>query len=343
VWNAFWALGLGNAFPDLALGAAGVDVFFVISGFIMVYVSEPLFGQKDSPKKFFVRRVIRVVPLYWMFTTLALIGWHGLRLPSNMTWLNVVGSFLFIPTTNLDGTTEPLLFVGWTLNYEMFFYVVFAAATLLSRRTAVLAVTAFFLVIVILPHLLGIQLAAPFAVWRSPIVFEFAFGMWIALAFREGLRVPRWLSWVLIAAGVATLIRAYLIGYYSQVGHVVGWGGSAAMIVAAVVLADVKPATSSIWRGLVFLGDASYALYLVHTLIPKLPFWTSWLIDPAVHNWLYAAMLTCASISVAIIVHLAIERPVTAYLRRKIEPLLAQRLPQNRAASSPDCRPSNRR
>jgi peptidoglycan/LPS O-acetylase OafA/YrhL len=239
-----------------------------------------------------------------------------------MTWLNVVGSFLFIPTMNPNGATEPLLFVGWSLNFEMFFYVAFAAATLLSRRMAVIAVTTLFLIIIILPRLLG----APFAFWRSPIIFEFAFGMWIALVYREGLRIPRWISCVLIAAGAALIIGAYSIGHFNQIGRVAGWGGGAAMVVAAVVLADVKPATSPIWMGLAFLGDSSYALYLVHTLVGQLLFLTLWFIDPAAHILLFAAMLTIATISVAIIVYLAFERPVTAFLHRKTEPLLAQRL-----------------
>src|ERR1700733_8304140 len=106
--------------PDFFLGAVGVDLFFVISGFIMVYVSEPLFGQKSSPTTFFVRRVVRIVPLYWMITVAILIGGHSLGLRPNTTWLNIVGSFMFIPTTHADGTTEPVLLVGWTLNYEMF-------------------------------------------------------------------------------------------------------------------------------------------------------------------------------------------------------------------------------
>jgi peptidoglycan/LPS O-acetylase OafA/YrhL len=267
-----------------------------------------------------------------MLTAVTLIGWHGFRLPPNTTWLNVVSSFLFIPTTRPNGATEPLLSVGWTLNYEMFFYVVFTAAMVMSRSIAVAAVTAFFLLIVILPHLLGVSLAVPFSVWCSPIILEFVFGMWIAMVYRAGLRVSPWVSYVIIAAGVTIISLSYFHGFgtigfgFVTIGRLVGWGGGAAMIVAAVVLADVKPATSPIWIGLAFLGDASYALYLVHTLIPRFMFWTSWIIDPAAHIWLYAAMLISVTIGVAIIGHLGFERPVTAFLRRETKPLLAERL-----------------
>ncbi len=318
--------------PNSIFGTFGVDLFFVISGFIMVYVSESLFGQKTSPATFFVRRVVRIVPLYWMITLAILIGGHSLGLAADTTWLNVTGSFLFFPTTHPDGGTGPVLLVGWTLNYEMFFYVVFAIATLLSRKIAVIAVTMFFLVVVIVPRLFRIPLDNLFgAFWCNPMVFEFAFGMWIALIFREGLRISRWVSYVLIAAGLALLILTYFYNFFgfsdfATLGRVTGWGGSAAIIVAAVVLADVKPATSPIWMGLAFLGDASYALYLVHTLIPNFLFWVPWLIEPAGHAWLDAAILASAAVGLAIIVHLTFERPVTAFLHRKTEPFLA-RLP----------------
>jgi exopolysaccharide production protein ExoZ len=331
LWSFFWTLGLGGAFPNFDFGAAGVDLFFVISGFIMVYVSESLFGRRGSPVKFFVRRVVRIVPLYWILTAVTLIGWHGFRLPPNITWLNVASSFLFIPTTHPNGATEPLLSVGWTLNYEMLFYAVFAAATLLSRSVAVIAVTAFFLLIVTLPWLLSISLTAPFAVWRSPIVFEFVYGMWIALIFRKGLRIPGWISCVLVAAGLALMVGAYVDGFaafgfgFVTIGRVIGWGGGAAVVVAAMVLADVKPATSPIWMGFVFLGDTSYALYLIHTLIPPFLFRALWFVDPAAHIWLYAAMLTSATVSAAVVVHLVFERPVLAFLHVKIGSL-TQRL-----------------
>jgi len=60
--------------PGSIFGTFGVDLFFVISGFIMVYTSEPLFGQKTSAATFFVRRVVRIVPLYWMITLAIFCG-----------------------------------------------------------------------------------------------------------------------------------------------------------------------------------------------------------------------------------------------------------------------------
>jgi len=89
-------------------GAAGVDLFFVISGFVMVYISKPHFGQGDTWMTFILRRIIRIVPLYWLVTTFyAFSGGHPLH--------QIISSYLFIP--DVEGA-PPLLAQGWTLRYE---------------------------------------------------------------------------------------------------------------------------------------------------------------------------------------------------------------------------------
>ena len=129
-------LGLTGVVPPLLLGAAGVDLFFVISGFIMVYSSEPLFGRPHAPRVFLLRRLSRIVPLYWAATSfllgyLLLVGVAFVRV--NLPWDVILTSYAFIPFPRRDGLMMPVLNVGWTLNYEMFFYLVFAAAILLPR------------------------------------------------------------------------------------------------------------------------------------------------------------------------------------------------------------------
>ena len=128
-----------NALP----WASGVDLFFVISGFVMVYASAELFGRRSSPMTFMARRLIRIVPLYWGATTLFLVV--ALATPSSVSQAgfglaDVVMSYAFLPTSRPDGTIQPIYSLGWTLNYEMFFYVVFAACIVLPRRRALAAV-----------------------------------------------------------------------------------------------------------------------------------------------------------------------------------------------------------
>jgi len=128
--------GLGG---QLTVGDAGVDLFFVISGFIMLHVHRNDFGRPGAPLRFMLRRILRIVPIYWLLTTLALVflifapqlfttHYRGIYLP----W--IVGSYLFLPIAPPDWNATPVVGVGWTLNYEMFFYAVFAGALLLPRR-----------------------------------------------------------------------------------------------------------------------------------------------------------------------------------------------------------------
>src|SRR5215510_5466128 len=124
-------------FPPL-YGPFGVDIFFVISGFVMVYSSERLFGRPDAPIKFFARRFVRIVPLYWAAT--AILVWFVVPYASTKA---VLGSLLFTPRIPSEA---PLLYVGWTLIFEMFFYTVFAVALLAKRRVAVVAGAGVFLI-----------------------------------------------------------------------------------------------------------------------------------------------------------------------------------------------------
>jgi exopolysaccharide production protein ExoZ len=100
--------------------AAGVDLFFVISGFVMVYASDELFGRLDAPRLFIVRRLIRIVPLYWAATTLFLLV--ALTARSSVSEgigsvTNVIMSYAFLPTRRPDGSIQPIYSLGWTLNY----------------------------------------------------------------------------------------------------------------------------------------------------------------------------------------------------------------------------------
>ncbi len=125
---------------------AGVDLFFVISGFIMVYASRRLFGTPRAGAQFMARRIARIVPLYWLATSLALIllGYEAARGKGAFpgVW-EILASFGFIPFARpQDGLVQPVTGVGWTLNYEMFFYAVFALFVGLARTRAVPAVAA---------------------------------------------------------------------------------------------------------------------------------------------------------------------------------------------------------
>ena len=124
-----------------AFGNTGVDLFFVISGFIMVVtVTE----RPQSPSQFFRHRVARIVPLYWLVTlavfTLALVA-PVLLQSTKANPAELLKSLAFIPYPRSDGQMHPLVFVGWTLNYEMMFYALFAVGMLFARKATGFAFT----------------------------------------------------------------------------------------------------------------------------------------------------------------------------------------------------------
>ncbi len=304
----------GLPLPDLLVGAAGVDVFFVISGFVMVYSSTRLFGRPDAPAIFITRRLGRIVPLYWICTAVTaalfvVLKWTDAA--AQVTPANLLRSFLFIPYARPDGTWLPILEVGWTLNFEMMFYAMFALAILLSARSAVWTLSAVMAACVLVGR--SVALPLPFSFWCNPIILEFCFGMWLALAHLSGLRLARWLSHVLFWGGIAAFGLGYLIPPATDLRPLV-WGLPAAAIVAAAVLTPDR-ARSPV---LVYLGAASYSLYLVH--VPALIVVASAAaylrIDVAAWWPLYAAVLGVAVIALPVAVHVAIERPIVAALRR---------------------------
>jgi hypothetical protein len=186
-------VGSRDALPDMTVGAAGADLFFVISGFIMVYSSEALFAAPGASRIFFARRLLRIVPLYWAMTLL-LIGFY-LVIGMDLTKLgisagSIVASFAFLPYPRISGEMIPVYDLGWTLNCEMFFYAVFACAIVLPRRRAVLCIVFLFAALATL-NLMSGPFPQPLAFWCDPLILEFCFGMLIALAYRAGVRLPR--------------------------------------------------------------------------------------------------------------------------------------------------------
>ena len=310
--------GEPGPFRNFLLGAAGVDLFFVISGFVMVYSSESLFGRADGPRRFFLRRLARIAPLYWAVTIaiiLYIYAVHGARLWDIYTPASLVASFLFWPYPRVDGFAFPVHLLGWTLNFEMFFYAVFAAAILLPRRAAIAVIVVVFAALVTLGR--HVTLPLPFQFWANSIILEFCYGMVIALLYREGVRLPRAAAWALGAAAVAGFAAA---ATPNSEWRVLFWGLPSAALVASCALSEStwRPGRAGRFFGL--LGDASYSLYLVHPLTFPLVRWTigRWF-DFSSVPWLYAAIAYAAAIAASIVCYLIFEKPITRALQRRLK------------------------
>jgi exopolysaccharide production protein ExoZ len=175
------------------LGNFGVYVFFIISGFIMVHICWESFGQPVAAASFLRRRMIRIVPLYWL-ATVAALAYHKLSAThgSDAGWLELVYSLAFIPYSGDDGSWTPILGQGWTLNYEIMFYLIFALGLSFRRQIALPAVGVILGTLVIIGPLLPNETLTYLA---SPIVLWFLLGMALAtLWHRWDLREPEWLA-----------------------------------------------------------------------------------------------------------------------------------------------------
>lgn len=313
-----YGLKWGDAVPMMLTAGAAADLFFVISGFVIVYASEPVFGHADAPRVFLLRRLARTVPLYWLTSGLVLAV-ILLTYPSLDAAVHsvgtVAGSFAMFPYLRPGGAPFPLNPPGWTMPYEMFFYVVFAVAILLSRARAVIAVAALFVALVIVGRLA--TLSQPLAGWCDPLILDFCFGMGIALAYRAGVRLPRGAAYALVGAAIAAYAASVAWGPFIA-WRVVEWGIPGTFILAAVVLRP-QPVPGRIIRALAFLGAASYSIFLTHYLVLPIPRRIlSRFIEIPYAPWTLAFLLLVFAVVVGIVVHLLFERPLTRFLYRRI-------------------------
>jgi len=251
------------------VGSSGVDIFFVISGFVMTISSDPLRRARHPARVFMARRLERIVPLYWLMTTLKIamvLAAPGLAINALGGWRHVADSYLFTPGLFAHGGRDPVVVVGWTLDYEMAFYVLFAIA--LAARASLLKVVAPVLIVAaLLAPLVAMHPIPMLAVYCQPIVLEFLFGILLARAVQRWGAPPVWLSVVLLMAGFGVLFG---VSWQTiSVWRVIFWGLPAwAIVTGAVGLERKFGALMPRW--ILALGDASYSVYLVHTFV--LPF-----------------------------------------------------------------------
>ncbi|NKJ02910.1 peptidoglycan/LPS O-acetylase OafA/YrhL [Novosphingobium sp. SG707] len=251
-----------------ALGANGVRLFFVISGFVMVVSSQRLIGAARRAQVFAMKRILRIVPLYWLVTSVklvALLAAPAVVLHAKVDWGYVIRSYLFIPAVNVDGEIKPLLGVGWTLNFEMFFYALFALALLIRIRPLLLIAP-------VLVLLSGLSLLhAPdwppeLLFWSDPIILDFLAGMVLAGWVGQGKALPVPVAALSALAGLGWLFVPWLHPIVpGLVGSLLTTLAAGVVVAGAVALEPVLGPRMP--RFALFMGAASYSLYLVHPLV----------------------------------------------------------------------------
>ncbi|WP_454850744.1 acyltransferase family protein [Rhizobium binxianense] len=323
------AEGIAVRHLPIQLGA-GVDLFFVISGFVITFTSQRYLTAPGGWSQFLVRRLIRILPLYWSALTLRLVLLSAaavVGVKEAPTFAAVLTSYLFIPYDSMGygpAYPFPILDLGWTLNYEMFFYAVFAAAIFLARGRAV-GVAATFLVAGVAVTSLWKPGILVLDFWFRPIVLEFIAGMLIAVAYGKGFRLPLALAPFLVIAALClwTLIDMRMFesyggpGFYSFPRFFVFGGGAICLIMAATLLP--RRALPAWLVRLSVLGDSSYTLYLVHPFLFGIYRAVLARLDlPVVFYWPVLALMVAGAVFLAHVAYLKLEAPAMGILRRRI-------------------------
>ncbi|MDR3476074.1 MAG: acyltransferase [Devosia sp.] len=290
---------------------AGVDIFFVISGFIMVYIIKP----ETAAGRFWLQRFTRIVPLYWIATIVAYIGcvtapdWFF----GHQGWWFALRSLLFIPTGD-NSWAHPILSPGWTLVYEFAFYTLLALC--LTLRKPPFATSAVVIVAVVSVGML-LKPWLPFMGFYADeaLLLEFLFGMGAAVLAREHGFRP-WQGPLIAALG---LVLIYFLWDFQM-----GWprglkaGLPAFLVVFGTLVSEPLWQRSRALQGISRLGDASYSIYLVHfffvtaiaTFCTKNPQFTQF-----IGAYTFTIGTVVIGIGAGLLAHLFIEKPLLKLVR----------------------------
>ncbi len=310
---------------NLDYGAYGVDIFFVVSGFVMFYTT---YETGMRPGSFLIKRLIRIFPLYFILSTAMFV--LVVLSPASFTREspNVVAyieSVLFIPHWNPRfHNLEPIIGQGWTLNYEMFFYALFGASLFFRLKMNGLAVLPVIGVLVILG--LNEPAANPVLMtYTSALMLEFCFGIVVAASFmipaQPSLRWPIVLI-VLVAATVTKIYVFHASSYGSDAVRPWFVGLPCALLVTALVAIERRGRLPKL-AFLALLGDASYSLYLVHGFVLGFGrrLWQRFFaIDSLLSHALFIAFILGASVAAALVVYRYLECKVS----RRLTTMLGQ-------------------
>jgi exopolysaccharide production protein ExoZ len=309
-------------------GAAGVDIFFVISGFVMAASTIGREHKTHPARSFLERRLIRIMPLYWIVSTVLLLKIAAVKLHPQFAgsgvheptpFAYIAASLLLIPYRDAVGNAQPLLIVGWTLSYEMFFYLLFTLALALRLRVVYL----------LAPLMVALVVAGSFRGAASPailtltdpILLEFLAGLVLGHFVVQGFRINGPISALLGALGLVLLLipsQTAAPGF-----RVLQWGVPATLFVLSFVMLETSVGHG--WpRWALLLGDASYSLYLWHLLILTLLLRLltkqrvmTMLARP--HGELLAIfVLFSGAVLISLFLYLLLEKPLTKTLRRTL-------------------------
>jgi peptidoglycan/LPS O-acetylase OafA/YrhL len=259
-------------------GSVGVFVFFTISGYIMLHTCMNNFANVKFAIQFIIRRIVRIAPLYYIGTLLILMIMVFDKNELNITFM--LKSILFVPYYNFSegGGFYPILGVGWTLNFEMFFYSIFAISLLFKKRFGLL----FSCITIISITILGFIIKPDHSEYLKHTIFAFYMQSTVAL-FVAGILMRYFDQDILLLfekihlrnGGVVTFFVPWIVLVGVTVGvELMGIksGGPKILELFAVLPlllvagCDIR-FPRMINNVMTFLGDASYSIYIFHGLV----------------------------------------------------------------------------
>ncbi len=288
--------------PIVGVGHFGVDIFFTISGFVMLLSTESFYEQ------FIIKRVIRILPMYYIFTFfvfLIALKYPDLLNNTKADFIHLFKSFLFIPFDKNGAGHYPILFLGWTLNFEMYFYLIFAIALKLNHKYR--SVIATFMIVIVYLSTKNIK-ELPLSAFSSNIIFEFVLGM---IIYELLIKINYRNAFIMVILLVGSLlIESDLEGRFFQLGLV-----SALFVYVGVYLLKGKVLPKYV----TLLGGYSYALYLTHPYV--IQFFdkiTKWFSMSCFYQAVALGLSFVLVNIVAVFVYKFIEIPTTKFLRARL-------------------------
>jgi exopolysaccharide production protein ExoZ len=293
-----------------SFGASGVHIFFVISGFVMFYTSFRKQNSEFSSTAFLLRRIIRIYPIYILYALCSLFLYQTLGQGHQLTVGQIISSLLLIP-----GYSGYLIGPGWTLSYEVYFYLCFALVMTLNPTRGLAALTLLFLISIVAGFAIDID-EPIFRVITNSLLLEFVMGAWIAYYLLSGAKIHSAVAKVMIVVGVGGFSIGFLAGY-SRLPSTVVWGIPSALLVGGLVFREFGGHSLKLIEKISFLGDSSYSLYLLHVMLIDAFLYSMNLLfsvgefEPLV----ICAVLTLQCCIVAILCYKLIEHPMLVILQ----------------------------
>ncbi len=288
------------------IGGFGIDLFFLISGFIMVAVTRGSFRSKVGIQKFIYHRITRIYPLYWVYTFIVLFVWlifpHMVN-NSQGNQVNIFASILLAPQS-----LSPLVMQGWTLIHEVYFYLIFSIFLFFPKNKFLFGLFVW-AVIVFIGNFLSYN--NPFSsVYFSPLTFEFIAGCLIGkLYFSRELKGDPTL--IALMALIFWLVSYFLYGIEGGWSRVFIFGAPASLALYSALLYE-KRYTIVAPKWLCKIGDASYSIYLSHILVLSAVgvIWRLSSADEYLNNMVMLLIMFVSVIFVGYFSFRFIERPV---------------------------------